>query len=136
MEPHQTILLYDGVCGLCNRFNRFVLRRDTEGALHFAAQQSEFARELLAREGRDPDALDTLFLWKDGRLLSGARAVLAVLRQLGSPWSWTAPLGLLPTWLLDFGYRLIARHRYRFFGRSERCELPEPGWVERFIASE
>ena len=140
MDQERPTLLYDGVCGLCNRFVRFVLEREAGPGerLRFAALQSEFAREALARHGIDAGDLDSLFVLPDGRgeapPLARARAALFVVARLRRPWSWLRVLGVLPTPLLDLGYRLVARYRYRLFGRSDRCELPRPGWAERFIA--
>ena len=142
-EQHQ-ILLYDGVCGLCNRFVRFVLERDRAGTFRFAALQSEFARAALARHGLDADALETVYVLRPAgegeasgeAVLARSAAVLFVLSRLGRPWAWLRALGILPAPVLDLGYRLVARYRYRLFGRSDACRLPEPGWTERFIASE
>lgn len=132
------IVLYDGVCGLCDGLVRFVLPRDRAGRFRFAALQSPVAREILARHGKDPRALDTLYVAvPDGagseRLLERARAVLHVLRALGAPWSATALAAPLPTSLLDAGYGVVARHRYRIFGREEACLVPKPEWRDRFI---
>lgn len=139
MHEAEAILLYDGVCGLCNRLNRFILRRDPQGRFHFAALQSDFARQLLARHGRDAAAVDTFYVVTapgsdDEAVLDRARAALHVARALGWPWRAASVLGLLPTRLLDLAYRLVARSRYRIFGRSERCELPRPEWADRFVA--
>ena len=132
------IVLYDGVCGLCNGLVRFVLPRDRAGRFRFAALQGPVAREILARHGRDPRALDTMYVVvPDGdggeRLLERSRAVLHVLRALGAPWSAGALVAPLPTALLDAAYGFVARHRYRMFGRSEACLLPRPEWRDRFI---
>jgi len=144
MTPPQTgrpILFYDGVCGLCNRVNGFVLRRDRAGRFQFAALQSRFARETLSRHGRDPEDLDTLYLITDygtpsERLRWKARAALHVLRELGGAWAWARTLSFLPTAFLDAGYDIIARIRYRVFGKSERCLVPAPEHRTRFIEFE
>ena len=135
------IILYDGVCGLCNRLNRFTLQRDKRGIFRFAALQSELARALLQRHGADPEDLDTFYVALDTntpqeRLLARSQAALYVLRTLGGPWKLLTVFGLLPTFLLDIFYRLIARYRYSIFGRHDRCLLPDPNWKERFLATE
>lgn len=132
------VILYDGVCGLCNRLTRFVLAHDRRDAFRFASLQSEFARKTLAPHGRDPRDLDTLHVIAyrgraDERLLSKSRAALFVLRKLGFPWRLAALLGVLPTRFLDFGYDLVAHNRYRIFGRSEACMLPDARYAEKFI---
>jgi len=138
----EHLLLYDGVCGLCNRLTAFVLPRDSRGLFDFASLQSATARSLLRRLGDDgaqPDGnLETFYVLKDYRsrspaLISKSRAALFVLRTLGGPWRAVSLLGLFPTALLDIGYDLIARNRYRWFGRHETCLMPDPAYRGRFI---
>jgi predicted DCC family thiol-disulfide oxidoreductase YuxK len=124
------ILLYDGICGLCNRFVQFILRRDRQAIFHFASLQSPVAARVLARHGVNPTDLDTVYVvlnheLPDESLLSRSGAALFVLNQLGGLWRLAAALlQLLPTFLRDPAYNLVARHRYRIFGRSEVCTLP------------
>lgn len=132
------LILYDGVCGLCNRLNQFVLARDPAGRFDFAAQQSAAGRRYLQQHGADPDTLSTLFVIDDyrgarPRLLSRARAALFVAGEIGAPWSALRVFSILPDGVLNVGYDLVARHRYRLFGRHDRCPLPAPGTRERFI---
>lgn len=132
------VILYDGVCGLCSRLVQFVLERDPGGEFRFAPLQGSFARALLLRHGRDPEALDTLYVVIDAstpseRLLCKARGGLFILRQLGGGWRAAGVLGVLPTVLLDFGYDLIARVRYRLFGKYDTCRVPAPEHLDRFI---
>ncbi len=140
VEPNP-IILYDGVCGLCNRLNQFTLRRDKRGVFRFAALQSEFARALLKPHGANSKDLDTFYvaLGKDTpqeRLLARSRAALYVLGTIGGPWKLLTIFSLLPTFILDFLYRVIARNRYAMFGRHDHCLPPDPNWKDRFIATE
>jgi predicted DCC family thiol-disulfide oxidoreductase YuxK len=159
--PHP-IILYDGVCGLCNRVNQFVLRRDPEGIFRFASLQGAVAGRILARHGANPEGLDTVYVVVDyelpeERLLPRSDAVIFILKQLGGaelcsagpfdfaqgrqpgaavPTQASGPtriwrlaglvLQLVPRPLRELGYRLVARNRYRFFGRFESCVLPSP----------
>jgi predicted DCC family thiol-disulfide oxidoreductase YuxK len=137
-EKH--VILYDGLCGLCNRLNRFVIRRDGERLFRFASLQSGFAAESLSRYGKDPRDLDTLYVLSDygtpsESVFSRSDAVLFILRQLGGVWRLAGALGWLPTSWLDLGYRWVARHRYRIFGRYDACPIPKPEDRERFIAA-
>jgi predicted DCC family thiol-disulfide oxidoreductase YuxK len=132
------IILYDGVCGLCNRFNRFVLARDPAGRFRFAALQSAIAGKILARHDRDSRDLDTMYLVLDPglpgeRLLSKSDAALWVLRALGGGWRAAAALRVLPRPIRDLGYDLVARTRYRIFGRHDSCPLPDPRHRARFL---
>jgi predicted DCC family thiol-disulfide oxidoreductase YuxK len=133
------ILLYDGVCGLCNRLVQFILRRDRQAIFRFAALQSSFAARILSRHGANPTDLDTVYLvlnheLPDESLLSRSDAVLFVLKKLGRFWRVAALLlQLLPGLLRDPLYNVIARNRYRIFGRSDVCTLPSDADHIRFL---
>ena len=132
------VVLYDGVCGLCNRLNRFILKRDIEGRIRFARLQGEFARELLARHGRTSDDLDTVVVveahaTEREELFTKSKAVLRILTELPGHRLWAAFIRFLPTALADFGYDLVARSRYFVFGRHDTCPVPRPDERGRFI---
>jgi predicted DCC family thiol-disulfide oxidoreductase YuxK len=140
--PHgdgSHLILYDGVCGLCNRLNRFVLAHDARGTFDFASQQSEVGRAYLERRGEDDRALTTLFVIANYRTPDSAThrradAVLFVLGELGGFWRGAArAAAALPGAALDSLYTVTARHRYRLFGRLDQCPLPAPGTRHRFI---
>jgi len=133
------VLLYDGVCALCNGLVRFLVEHDRERRFRYAALQSEFARSALAAYGEDPTTLSTVFLLqrfgrRDQRCLRRSRAALAALRRLGGGWAFAARmLGVLPTFLLDAAYRVIASARYRTFGRYDSCPLPPAEHRDLFL---
>lgn len=136
MESH--LLFFDGTCGLCDGFVQFVLRRDAAGRFRYAPLQGDAAREALARLGVDAAALDTVYVLAGShspapRLLERSDAVLFVLAQLPAPWRWAGGLRLLPRPLRDAGYGLVARHRYRVFGRREACRVPSVEERARFL---
>jgi predicted DCC family thiol-disulfide oxidoreductase YuxK len=141
--PPANLLLYDGVCGLCHGFVRFVLARDHGGIFRFAPLQGEPARRLLAQHGLTPTELDSVVLVLDAgtqqeRLLVRSAAAIEVLRRLDRPWPLLAEwLGALPPGLRDGAYRWVARHRYRIFGRvgdeAQACPLPSPAHRNRFL---
>src|SRR5258705_7894488 len=125
------ILLYDGVCGLCNHLVQFLLKRDTHDRFRFASLQSEFARNLLTRHGADPHDLDTVYVvndygQSDESLLARSDAVLYMLDQLGGVWKLAGVGRVLPKALRDAVYKIVARNRYRVFGKHESCVLPAP----------
>jgi len=136
--PHP-ILLYDGVCGLCNRLVQFILRRDPEGVFRFASLQSALAAGILARHGADARDLDTVYVvlnagQADEQLLPRSDAVIFILQQLGGIWRPAAfVIRLVPRPLRDWGYRLVARNRYRIFGRYDACPLPSADTRSRFL---
>jgi predicted DCC family thiol-disulfide oxidoreductase YuxK len=132
------LVLYDGVCGLCNRLVQFILRRDRADRFRFASLQGALAADLLRRYGRDARDLDTVYLVRDHgtpgeALLAKSRAVFAMLDRLGGPWLLVRVLRLLPRSVLDFAYDQIARRRYRWFGRYDACPLPAPGARAKFL---
>ncbi len=134
----QPVIFYDGVCGLCDRFCRFVLEHDRRAVFLFAPLQSDAARELLLPYGADPGRLDTVYVLADRglpseRLLARGKAVMYVLGELDFPWRLLSALRVLPAPLLDAAYRLVAAMRYRLFGRADQCMLPRPEWCERFL---
>jgi len=133
------IILYDGVCGLCNRLVQFLLKHDKHGRLKFASLQSDFAARVLQRHGIDPKDLDTLHVVEnyeqpDERVLQRSDAILRAGRELGGFWSASAAAGkVIPQALRDVIYRFVARNRYRVFGKYDSCMLPDPNQRSRFL---
>ena len=132
------ILLYDGVCGLCNRLVQFVLRHDHNAIFHFASLQSAPAARILARHGANPGDLDTVYVVVNHELpgeylLSRSDAVVFILNQLEVTRPLTASVQLLPKFLRNAAYNTVARHRYKIFGRSEVCVLPRDQDRARFL---
>ena len=128
-DSMRRVILFDGVCHLCNGFVQFVLARDPGGEFAFAPLQSEFAQRRLGHTH-----LDSVVLLDGEEVLCAEAAVFRIFSRLQRPWPWLARIaGWLPDWLLGWGYRLVARHRYRLFGRDEVCSLPRPEWKERFL---
>ena len=136
--PHP-ILLYDGVCGLCNRFVQFILRRDPTAIFRFASLQSPLAASILRRHNVNPSTLDTVYVVVSQNeaietLLSRSDAVLFVLKQLSKPYSSAADLfERIPRPLRDATYNLIARNRYQIFGRHDTCPIPTAATSSRFL---
>jgi predicted DCC family thiol-disulfide oxidoreductase YuxK len=132
------IILYDGVCGLCNRLVQFFIKRDRHDRLRFASLQSDFAAVILKRHGADPHDLDTVYVVKDyeqtdEELLARSNAILFVLPELGGIWRLSGASKVLPRWLRDRLYDLVAKNRYRMFGKYESCMLPEPKQRRKFL---
>ena len=132
------IVLYDGVCGLCNRAVQFLLKRDRHDRLRFASLQSEFAAQLLQRHGFDNKDLDTVYVvlnQGDAReaLLAKGDAFLVFARELGGVWN-VASLGrIIPRSIRNWLYDFVARHRYQVFGKYDACMLPDPRYKHKFI---
>jgi predicted DCC family thiol-disulfide oxidoreductase YuxK len=131
------LVLYDGVCGLCNGVVRFVLRHDRRNRFRFAPLQSPTATRTLTRAGRAADDLSTFYVLPDypgaSMVLSKSRAALFLLTSLGWPWKAAGALALLPESVADRVYDVVVRHRYRLFGRYDQCVLPRPEDRDRFL---
>ncbi|MBV6809763.1 thiol-disulfide oxidoreductase DCC family protein [Xanthomonas campestris pv. paulliniae] len=129
----RATIVFDGVCLLCNGWVKFLLRHDRRGRYRFAAMQGQAGRALLQQHGLDPDdplsflLVDTTGAWTD------SDAIVRVLAGLGGLWRLSGVLRLIPRRVRDLGYRLIARNRYRWFGRSDHCMLPTPEQHARFL---
>jgi len=133
------ILLYDGICRLCNRLVQFILRRDTKGTFRFASLQSRLAAEILSRHDANMDSIETVCIVLNHdesteSLLLRSDAVRFVLRQLGGIW-WAGAfvIALVPPGLRDRAYNMIAHNRYRIFGRYDSCPLPNEADRARFL---
>jgi predicted DCC family thiol-disulfide oxidoreductase YuxK len=136
-EP-DLLVLYDGVCALCNGLVKFVVKRDRRDRFRFTALQGERAREIVRRHGGDPDQLDTMYLVlrpgaPDEEILTRGRAALRTLREVGGPWRLLGVFALLPDLVLDFFYGLVARRRYKTFGRYDQCPVPPPEQRHKFL---
>ena len=133
----MALILFDGVCNLCNGFVQFVIEHDPAGRFRFAALQSVAGQAVLAAHGLDANAVatepDSVLLEQDGQLYSHSDAVLRIARELGGPWRLLLAGYVLPRAWRDAAYRLVARNRYRWFGRQESCWLPTPELKARFL---
>lgn len=131
--PTGPLLLFDGHCAFCNGWVRFVLRHERRPELAFVPLQSPLARRLLAPRGIDPQALDSVYLYRDGQLWARSEAALRIAATLRAPWRWLAGLRHIPRRWRDAGYDLVGRWRYRLFGRSEYCAARLAGQRHRFL---
>ena len=130
--PERPIIFFDGVCGICNRFVDTIVRADTSDIFRFASLQGESARELLPALPDDPGQWSVVYLDEWG-LHDQSEASLRVFRRLGGVW-WFLSLALfVPRLVRDPIYRSIARNRYRWFGRRDRCRVPSQSERRRFL---
>ncbi len=133
-SDQPAVVLFDGVCQFCDRSVRFLLPRDREGRLRFAALQSHAGRELLERFHLPADALETMVLVEGDRAFTKSTAVLRVLRLLPGAWPALSVLMGIPKPLRDRFYDWFAAHRYQWFGRRDSCFVPTPELRHRFLA--
>ena len=129
----SAVIEFDGVCALCNRWVRFLLRFDRKGRYRFAAMQGQQGSAMLRAHGLDPqDPMSFLLLDAQGTW-TDTDAILRVLAGLGGGWRLSGVLKVLPRGLRDAAYRALARNRYRWFGRHDACHLPAPEQAARFL---
>jgi predicted DCC family thiol-disulfide oxidoreductase YuxK len=131
--PEDRVVLFDGVCNLCNGLVRFLIQRDRGARLRLASVQSEAGQAILAWCGLPLDNFDTMVFVEAGQAYPKSTAFLRVVRYLPQPWPWLSWGLLVPRPLRDWLYDRVARNRYRWFGRQESCMLPTPEIRSRFL---
>lgn len=134
LETDHPIILFDGVCNLCEGFVTAVIERDPDAQFRFAPLQSSVADSLLEPWDIDPDGLESVVLIDNGRLYRKSDAVIQVARRLGFPHSLLGPTRILPRILRDFVYDFVADRRYGWFGKKDQCMMPTPDIQSRFLA--
>jgi predicted DCC family thiol-disulfide oxidoreductase YuxK len=127
------IILFDGVCNLCNSSVNFVIRRDRHNRFRFASLQSDIAQQLAARLQFSVAAMESFILISDGKTYFKSTAALKVARELGFPWNLLYAFIIIPRPLRDTVYSWIARNRYRWFGRKDACMVPTPELRKKFL---
>jgi predicted DCC family thiol-disulfide oxidoreductase YuxK len=139
-DQQHAVVLFDGVCNVCNAAVRFIAANDPAGRFAFASLQSPRARELLgdrpstsSGQATDPLEPDSVVLLDHGRRYERSDAALHIALGLRAPWPLAFAAILIPRAARDAAYRWIARNRYRWFGRSDTCPLPTPELRERFL---
>lgn len=127
------VVLFDGVCNLCNRTVQYIIRHDPKGRFHFAALQSHAGRGLQERYGLDPEAMNTIILFERGQAYAKSDAALRIARRLKGPIRFWWAARAIPRPIRDFVYDWIGRQRYRWFGKREECMVPGPDMRTRFL---
>lgn len=128
----MALVLFDGVCNLCNGLVRFIIPRDPNGYFQFAALTSHAAERALSPVGQ-ADRPDSVVLVEGGHIYVRSDAALRIVRRLTFPWPLAYSLIIVPRSLRDRVYDAIARRRYRWFGRREECMVPSPSIRVRFL---
>ncbi|KPF46491.1 thiol-disulfide oxidoreductase DCC family protein [Rhizobium sp. AAP43] len=131
--PNNPIIVFDAECILCSANAQFVLQHDTARRFRLAAMQGAVGADLYRRFGIDPADPDTMILVDGDSLLRDSDAVLSIYAGLGWPWKVLSVLRLVPRAIRDPLYRLVARNRYRIFGKRDRCWLPSPEFRDRLL---
>lgn len=127
------VLLFDGVCNLCNGVVQFIIPRDPEGRIHFAPLQSDAGKALLSGHGLPSGDLDSVVLVEDGEVYRKSDAVIRVAELLGRPYRAGAAGRAVPQSIRDALYDFVADNRYDVFGRKDQCMLPDEDVSDRFL---
>lgn len=128
----QPLVLFDGVCNLCQGSVQFIIARDPNQLFSFASLQSETGMRIKTEFQIPPDT-DSILLLENGKVYAHSTAALRIARKLSAPWSWLYAGIILPRFLRDPVYNFIARNRYKWFGKQESCWLPTPELKARFL---
>jgi predicted DCC family thiol-disulfide oxidoreductase YuxK len=129
----EPVVLYDGVCGLCAKSVAWILAHERTHDLRFAPLQGTTAAALRRRYEKIPDTLSSVVYITGGRAHLRSKAFLHVASHLRRPWKWAYYFRWMPGFLLDLPYRLVARLRYRIWGKSDECRIPAPEQRARFL---
>jgi predicted DCC family thiol-disulfide oxidoreductase YuxK len=129
----DTLVLFDGVCILCTASVQFIIRHDRAAIFYFAPLQSEIGREICRSQGLDPADVQTFVLISRGRMLVRSDAAIEVVSRFGGAWRFFTVFRLVPRVARDWIYSMVARNRYRWFGRTDACMIPTPEIKERFL---
>lgn len=130
MKP---VVLFDGVCNLCNGFVQTLVKIDPAGKFQFAALQSEFGQEVMAKAQLPVNEISTVILYDNGKIFTHSDVPLEICRQLGGVWSVFLVFKLVPRFLRNRLYNWVARNRYRWFDQRESCMIPTPELRQRFL---
>jgi predicted DCC family thiol-disulfide oxidoreductase YuxK len=131
--PQHALILFDGVCNLCNGFVQFVIRHDKRGIFRFASLQSETARNLLQPLAFQTEPMNTIVLIENGKIYTRSKAVIRIAKQLDGFYKAAILLYIFPSFLSDAVYNFISRNRYRIFGKRSSCMVPSPDLKSRFL---
>ena len=133
---NRGVVIFDGHCNLCNRSVDIIIRRDPKDYFLFASNQSEQGSRILRENGveiAEGEEVNTLYLFENGKLYNRSTAVLRMARKMSFPFMLAYPQLLVPRFIRDFVYKIVARNRYKWFGRKDTCRLPTPEERAKFL---
>lgn len=132
-EHSYPVVLFDGVCNLCQGSVQWILKRDRAGRFRFASLQSDIAQQLLENFGYSKENFDSVVLIQNGKIFTKSDAALRIAQGLGGLWPLLSLFRVVPKFFRNAVYNWIARNRYSWFGKTQECWLPTPQWRNRFL---
>lgn len=133
MENDKSLILFDGVCNLCDSSVQFILLRDKKDRFRFASLQSDYGQNILRQYNLPTEKFNSLALIENGKLYQRSTGALRIARRLKGAWPMLFAFIIVPPFIRNFVYDLIARNRYRWFGKKESCMMPRPEWKQKFL---
>jgi len=134
VEEGKKIILFDGVCNLCNGAIQFVIKRDQKDIFRYAALQSEIGQKMIAERGIDTSKTDSIILVEPGvAYFVKSEAALEITKEFGGLWPLFQVFKWAPSSFRDIVYDFIARNRYKWFGRKDQCMTPTPELQAKFL---
>ena len=132
-KPYHNIIVFDGICNFCNSSVNFIIERDHKNIFKFAPMQSETGQKMLAAHNISSYNIDTFLLVKNGEAFTKSDAALVIAKELKRPWNYLAILRIAPRPIRDYFYSLIARNRYKWFGKRDLCMMPTSELQDKFL---
>ncbi len=133
-KENYPVLLFDGVCNMCNAFVQFVIKRDKSGLIHFASLQSEYGKAFINKHDIPFKNMDSVILIdEEQKILVKSDVSFELFKRFGGVWTILSIFKYLPRFIRDFCYDLIAKNRYRMFGKKDSCMIPTPDVAKRFL---
>lgn len=129
----KKIILFDGVCNLCNGAIVFIIKRDKKDLFRYAPLQSEIGKELASKHNIDLNLVDSIILVSNGKAVAKSTAALRIATQLSGGWPLLGIFLIVPTFIRNWVYDVIARNRYKWFGKKEACMIPTPELRSKFL---
>lgn len=133
ISSDKQIILFDGVCNFCNSSINFIIDHDPEKRFKFASLQSEIGQDILRKFNKNTENFDSVFLLKNDTLYQKSDAALEITKYLSGFWKYLAIFKVFPSSFLNFFYDIVAKNRYRIFGKADSCRIPTPELRERFL---
>lgn len=127
------VILFDGVCNLCNSSVNWVIDRDSKNLFQFASLQSDYGISVVKKFSITGNYMDTVVLLEEDKIFMRSDAVLRILKHLGGVYSLAYVFILVPRFIRDFVYKVIAKNRYRWFGKQDACRIPSPDLKAKFL---
>jgi predicted DCC family thiol-disulfide oxidoreductase YuxK len=129
----KKIVLFDGVCNLCSTSVQFILKRDKKNQFLFGSLQGNYGQEVLKKYNMPQNEFNSFMLLEGEQLFTKSSGALRMLKHIGGAWSLLYAFMIVPKFIRDAIYNLIAHNRYKWFGKKEACWLPKPEWKQRFL---